>query len=83
MDKNIFFNMVLAFMMFVTVPSLAALGEHRLDVYVCMFTLEYFIALAVLRPRRRFKDVLALTLLIAFTVIVSIKVFEVLIGWKL
>lgn len=72
------FNMVLAFMMFITVPSLTALGERRLDVYICMFTLEYFVALAVLRPRRRFKDILALTLFIAFTVIVSIRVLEVL-----
>jgi len=82
MDKNMFFNILLAFMIFITVPSLTALGERRIDVYISMFTLEYFIALSVLRPRRRFKDILAYTLLIAFTIIVTIRVLEVL-EWKL
>ncbi|MEM1546675.1 MAG: hypothetical protein QXY40_08340 [Candidatus Methanomethylicia archaeon] len=46
-------------MIFITVPSLTALGEYRIDVYISMFTLEYFVALSILRPRRRFKDVTA------------------------
>ena len=50
----------------------------RLDAYVSMFTLEYFIATAILRPRRRIKDILALILLIVFSLIVGFRVAEIL-----
>lgn len=78
LDKNILFNLVLAAMFFVTVPALAALHEARLDVYVSMFTLEYFVALAALRPRRRVRDFLAVALIVAFAAIVAFRVAEVL-----
>ena len=63
MNKNLLFNLVLGGMIALTVPILGALGETRLDAYVSMFTLEYFIATAILRPRRRIKDILALSLI--------------------
>ena len=78
MNKNLLFNMVLGGMITLTVPILGALGETRLDAYVSMFTLEYFIATAILRPRRRIKDVLALILLIIFFFIVGVRVAEIL-----
>lgn len=78
LDKNILFNLALAAMFFATVPALAALHEARLDVYVSMFTLEYFVALAILRPRRKVRDFLAFALFAIFAVIVAFRVAEVL-----
>jgi len=78
MNKNLLFNMVLGGMITLTVPILGALGETRLDAYVSMFILEYFIATAILRPRRRIKDILALILLIIFFFIVGVRVAEIL-----
>ena len=78
MNKNLLFNLVLGGMIALTVPILGALGETRLDAYVSMFTLEYFIATAILRPRRRIKDILALILLIIFSLIVGFRFAEIL-----
>jgi hypothetical protein len=68
----------LALLITVAVSALAALNESRLDVYVSMFTLIYFAATAVFRPRRRTWDFLALALLAAFTYIVAVRVLEIL-----
>ena len=79
LDRNYLFNLILASLIALTVPPLAALGENRLDVYVSLFTLEYFVCLAVLRPRRRTFDFLALALFLAFAYAVAMRVLEVLI----
>jgi hypothetical protein len=78
MDKNILFNIVLGSMIVSTVAVFSGLGERRLDLYVSMYTLEYFVSKAILRPRRRFFDVLGLVLFITFSAIVSLKVWEIL-----
>lgn len=78
MNKNLLSNLVLAALIVLTVAILAALGERRLDVYVSIFTLEYFIVLAVLRPRRRTRDILAFVLLAVFSFIVGVRVAEIL-----
>lgn len=77
-NKNTLFNVVLAVMYAITVPSLAALGESRLGVYISMFALEYFVAAAVLRPRRTTVDFVAAALLLAFSLAVTLRVLEVL-----
>ncbi len=78
MNKNLLFNVVLGGMIISTVGIFGALGETRLDVYVSMFTLEYFIATAILRPRRRIIDVLAIGLLAIFFFMVGIRIVEML-----
>jgi hypothetical protein len=78
MDKNILFNIVLGFMIVSTAVILSGLGEMRLDVYISMYTLEYFVAKAVLRPRRRFLDILGLALLLIFSIIVCFRIWEIL-----
>ncbi len=80
MEKSSLSNLTLASFVATTVWALAALGESRIDVYVSMFTLEYFVCLAVFRPRRRFFDLPAAALFGAFVVIVSLRVIEVLYG---
>ncbi|MEM2739202.1 MAG: hypothetical protein QXQ29_00150 [Candidatus Bathyarchaeia archaeon] len=79
MDRGLAFNIALAVLMALTVSTLSALHEYRLDVYVSMYTLEYYVCLAVFRPRRRMRfDPIALTLLAVFSVIVAFRVMEVL-----
>lgn len=63
----------------VTVVSLAALGEARLEVYVSLFTVEYFACSALFRPRRKISsDVIGATLFLVFCYIVALKVWEIL-----
>lgn len=78
MDRHIIYLTTLALMITLAVSALAALNESRLDVYVSMFTLIYFTAAAVFRPRRRIWDFPAYALLAAFTYIVTVRVLEIL-----
>lgn len=61
-----------------TVVWLAALGEARLEVYVSLFTVEYFACSALFRPRRRYFDFVGGVLFINFCIIVALKVWEIL-----
>ena len=78
MNKNQIFNIALAAMFTVTISAFSALNESRIDAYVSMFTLEYFVCLALFKPRRRWADVLAYGLFAVFSVIVAFRVLEVL-----
>ena len=78
MNKNQIFNIALAAMFTVTVSAFSALNESRIDTYVSMFTLEYFVCLALFRPRRMWVDVLAYGLFAGFSAIVALRVLEVL-----
>ena len=80
LDKNILFNIIFAVLIVITVPSMAALGANTLDVYISMFTLEYFVCTTVFRPRRRTIDFVAVALFVVFSIIVGLKVWEILIG---
>lgn len=78
MHRNYLSNTVLSSLMLFTVPILWSLGEARLDVYVSMFTLEYFVVKALFNPRRITRDYLALALFTVFAFIVSYRVLQVL-----
>uniref|UniRef100_A0A7C3ETB1 Uncharacterized protein n=1 Tax=Candidatus Methanomethylicus mesodigestus TaxID=1867258 RepID=A0A7C3ETB1_9CREN len=78
MEKSQISNLVLGSFIFATVWALSSLGEGRIDVYVSMFALEYFVCLAVFRPRRRCFDFPAALLFGAFALIVSLRVIEIL-----
>jgi len=71
-------NTLLAFMIFTTFWALYSLGEGRVDAYISMYALEYFVVKAVLRPRRATRDYLAVALFVAFAVAVALRVLEVL-----
>lgn len=79
-DRSRLANTLLALMVALTVSTLWALGEERLDAYIAMYTLEYTVVKAVLRPARRGRDWLHAALLAAFTIAVGFRVAEVL-GW--
>jgi len=78
LEKDRLFNALLAALYAVTVPALAALGERRLDAYLSLFTLEYAALYALLRPRRRGRELLLPLLLAAFAYFVARRVLEVL-----
>ena len=78
--KDRLFNVLLAAFYAATVPSLAALGEERFDVYFSLFTLEYFVLYGLLRPRRRLREVLGPLLFAVFAYFVAVRVMEVLGG---
>ena len=80
LDRNLLFNVLLALFMLITVPTLAALNERRLDVYLSIYTLEYFILLAILKPRRKYKDFIAAALFLVFIIIVALRILEILLS---
>ncbi|RLE03180.1 MAG: hypothetical protein DRI99_05200 [Candidatus Aminicenantes bacterium] len=81
MRKETLFLITYALLMMITVPSLAALNENRLDVYISLFILEYFVANSIFRPRYRTKhDFLALILFTIFLYIVANRILEILLG---
>jgi len=78
MHKNHLSSLIFSCLALFTVPILWFLGENRLDVYISMYTLEYFVVKAVFNPRRVTRDCLAAALFIIFAVIVSNRVLQVL-----
>lgn len=64
--------------MMVTLLSLSALGEARLEVYYSLFTVVYFASSALFRPRRRWFDAPAVVLFLGFCYIVALKVIEII-----
>nr|MDO8044964.1 hypothetical protein [Candidatus Baldrarchaeota archaeon] len=81
MKKEKLFLITYALLMMITVPALAALNENRLDVYISLFILEYFVANSIFRPKYRIKyDPIAIILLTVFFYIVANRVLQILSG---
>lgn len=74
--------LLMATMFTATVVVFSALGEERLDVYVSMFILEYFVLVALHTPFKPktslYMNVIGYTLLAVFSVIVAARVIEIL-----
>ncbi len=60
------------------VVLLAALKETKLDVYLSLYTVCYFVTSAIFRPRRRIGDIVGGSLFAVFCVIVGFRVVEIL-----
>ena len=82
MDRHKQFIVSLATLLIVTTVALAALVEWRLEVYVSLFAVCYFSAVALFRPRRRGFDFVGGGLFTSFCLIVVLKVVQIL-GLKL
>ena len=78
MDKQKQYVLVLGFFLFLVVVSLASLNEHRLDVYLSLFSVSYFAMNALYRPRKRTIDFVGIVLFYAFIRIVAAKVLVIL-----
>lgn len=79
-SRDHIFNTALAAMVAITVWSLWSLGESRLDVYTSLYTLEYLVAKAVLRPRRAGRDWLLAALVASFFAAVSTRIYSLVVG---
>jgi len=77
-DRSFLANTVLAILVTVATCSLWSAGERRIDVYVALYTLSYFVVKAVLAPRRKGVDWLAIALAATFFACVAYRVWEVL-----
>jgi len=78
MDKHKVYIVSLASLLFSTVVVLAAFKEARLDLYVSLFTVSYFVSLAIFRPKRRAPDMVGVALFVVFSFIVAFKVAKIL-----
>lgn len=76
--------LLMAILFAATVIVFSALSEDRLDVYISMFILEYFILIALHTPFKRkagfYMNLIGYTLLAVFSLIVAARVVEVLYG---
>ena len=70
--------MLLGLLLVSTVVGLSALGEARLEVYVSLFTVCYFVATALYQPRKKGFDLVGVALFTVFCAIVVRKVLEIL-----
>ncbi|MEM3680025.1 MAG: hypothetical protein QW341_06030 [Candidatus Bathyarchaeia archaeon] len=78
MDRHTIYLATITIFFTVSVSTLAALGESRLDVYFSVYTLEYFTLAALFRPRRRGRDFLGVALFIGFSYVVALKIIKIL-----
>jgi hypothetical protein len=78
MDKQKEYISLLGGLLMLIVVSMTALGEARLEVYLSLFTVCYFAATALYRPRKRYYDIVGAALFLVFMIIVSIKVLEII-----
>lgn len=79
MDRHKLYLLTLSLVLLSTVVVLAALRENRLDVYVSLFTLEYFTTSVVYSPKRRTIDLLGIILFTVFSFIIALKIIEILV----
>ena len=73
-----------------TIVIFSSLGERRLDVYLSLFILEYFITLSLHSPLKRrvrlYFNIISIALFLIFSLIVAARVIEILYGvwiWRL
>ncbi len=78
MERNSLYLITLSLLLLSTVVILAALRENKLDVYISLFTVEYFASSAAFRPKRRTADLIGVTLLAVFSFIVALKIIGIL-----
>lgn len=78
MDKQKEYISFLGGLLMLIVVSMTALGETRLEVYLSLFTVCYFAATALYRPRKRYYDIVGAALFLVFMIIVSTKVLEII-----
>ena len=79
LDKHKQYLVSIGSLMSLTVASLSALNENRLDVYVSLFAVAYFSCSALFKPRRRWFDVVGASLFMVFCYVVAVRVMEILV----
>lgn len=78
LERSILFNTLLAIFITITTAFLWIVGESRADAYISIYTLEYLVLKAVIRPKKTVRDFIAVALLATFIFFVARRVIEVL-----
>jgi hypothetical protein len=78
MERQVSYFVSLTALLLFSTAFLASIGDYTLDVYVSVFTICYFVASTIFRPRRLGFDFLGVGLFVAFAVIVAIRVLAIL-----
>jgi len=76
--KDYIANSVLALLIAITAWALWSVGDMRIDAYIALYTLEYVVVVALLRPHRIGTDWLLIILLAVFSIAVALRILEVL-----
>ena len=71
-------NTILATLVAISTAFMWFAGETRFDAYISIYTLEYLIIKAILRPKKIARDFIAIVLTAAFIFFVAKRVAEVL-----
>ena len=77
-ERSMLFNTLLAAFITISTSFLWAVGESRADAYISLYTLEYLVLKAVLRPKKIARDYIAVALVITFSIFIAKRVLEVL-----
>ncbi len=78
MDKQKKYVLSLYILMGLTVISLSALSETRLEVFFSLFTVSYFASTAIFQPRKKNMDYVGGFLFILFCYIVAMKIWDII-----
>ena len=78
MDKRKLYIVTLSSMSLFVIVALSAINESRLDVYVSLIAVSYFVTSSIFRPRRRMPDIVGSALMVAFAYIVATRIIEIL-----
>ena len=78
MERQNIYLMTLASLLLLSTAGLSMMGGYTLDGYVSMFTICYFVASTIFRPRRLAIDFVGVVLFIVFTYIVALRVLAIL-----
>jgi hypothetical protein len=85
LNERYIFSMAVAYAL--TTAIMAAFNEDRLDLYLSVYIIEYFILTLLhspLKPKAgRILDSTGYALFVVFVIIVSLKVWEILFGVRL
>lgn len=82
MNRRYLFLALYSLAAFIIASSLIFLGERRLDVYLSLYILNYFIMVSIFDPKIKYRSFLNIVLFIIFILIVVFRVAEIL-GWKI
>ncbi|MCC6051907.1 MAG: hypothetical protein LM585_01545 [Fervidicoccaceae archaeon] len=76
--RALLFNAILPLGYGLIVMGLGFLGESRLDAYLSLLTLWYFVLYLIIRPPRRTYDLLGLGLLAMFFYFVTLRILSII-----
>ncbi len=78
MERQNQYLLTLATLLLLSAVGLSMIGGYAVDAYVSLFTICYFVASTIFRPRRLTSDFVGVSLFIAFSYIVALRVLAIL-----